>query len=128
MMNSGFILVFHGGDYMRKQNKPTVVNAIDEINLTDERWWAIIQNDASYNGEFYYAVKTTKLICLSSCKSRIPNGVCILPLLKESYVGLLNESLYKLTNWIETRLLNDVLIQKDEKLKLYAEELIECPK
>ncbi|MDH7998030.1 hypothetical protein P3L23_00910 [Bacillus cereus] len=28
---------------MRKQNKPTVVNAIDEINLTDERWWAIIQ-------------------------------------------------------------------------------------
>ncbi|PEK13646.1 methylphosphotriester-DNA alkyltransferase [Bacillus toyonensis] len=113
---------------MRKQNKPTVVNAIDEINLTDERWWAIIQNDASYNGKFYYAVKTTKLICLPSCQSRIPNGVCILPLLKESYVGSLNESLYKLTNWIETRLLNDVLIQKDEKLKLYAEELIECPK
>ncbi|MDH7998029.1 hypothetical protein [Bacillus cereus] len=51
-----------------------------------------------------------------------------MPLLKESYVGSLNESLYKLTNWIETRLLNDVLIQKDEKLKLYAEELIECPK
>ena len=61
MMNSGFILVFHGGDYMRKQNKPTVVNAIDEINLTDERWWAIIQNDASYNGVILYAVKQQSL-------------------------------------------------------------------
>ncbi|EOO63925.1 TPA: hypothetical protein ACGXQL_000797 [Bacillus cereus] len=45
---------------MRKQNKPTVVNAIDEINLTDERWWAIIQNDASYNGVILLRSKNNK--------------------------------------------------------------------
>ncbi|MEN1934085.1 Ada metal-binding domain-containing protein [Paenibacillus sp. 102] len=58
---------------MGKQNKQTVINEKDEINLTDERWQAIVQNDASYNEEFYYAVKTTKIFCLPSCKSRTPN-------------------------------------------------------
>ena len=41
------------------------------------------------------------------------------------YVGSPNESLDKLANWIEVRLPNYVLIQDDEKLKSYAEELIE---
>ncbi|HFK1529876.1 TPA: Ada metal-binding domain-containing protein [Bacillus cereus] len=58
---------------MRKQNKHTVINAMNEINLTDERWQAIVQNDTSYNDKFYYAVKTTKIFCLPSCKSRTPN-------------------------------------------------------
>ncbi|XOK64476.1 Ada metal-binding domain-containing protein [Paenibacillus elgii] len=40
-----FILIFRGGDYM----------------FTDERWRAIVQNDASYNDKFYYAGKTTKV-------------------------------------------------------------------
>ncbi|MBU7320256.1 Ada metal-binding domain-containing protein [Paenibacillus oleatilyticus] len=29
--------------------------------FTDERWRAIVQNDASYNDKFYYAGKTTKV-------------------------------------------------------------------
>ncbi|MDQ0220182.1 AraC family transcriptional regulator of adaptative response / methylphosphotriester-DNA alkyltransferase methyltransferase [Peribacillus cavernae] len=40
--------------------------------VTDEKWQAIINNDASYNGQFYYAVKTTGIFCRPSCKSRAP--------------------------------------------------------
>ncbi|WP_223588034.1 bifunctional transcriptional activator/DNA repair enzyme AdaA [Neobacillus bataviensis] len=40
--------------------------------ITDEKWHAIISNDASYNNHFFYAVKTTGIFCKPSCKSRIP--------------------------------------------------------
>ncbi|MEH7335826.1 bifunctional transcriptional activator/DNA repair enzyme AdaA [Neobacillus drentensis] len=40
--------------------------------ITDEKWQAIISNDASYNNHFFYAVKTTGIFCKPSCKSRIP--------------------------------------------------------
>ncbi|MEX2415224.1 MAG: bifunctional transcriptional activator/DNA repair enzyme AdaA [Paenibacillaceae bacterium] len=40
--------------------------------LTEEKWQAIINNDASYDGQFYYAVKTTGIFCRPSCKSRPP--------------------------------------------------------
>ncbi|QYR19373.1 bifunctional transcriptional activator/DNA repair enzyme AdaA [Paenibacillus sp. sptzw28] len=40
--------------------------------FTDERWQAIIRNDASYDGKFLYAVKTTGIFCRPSCKSRAP--------------------------------------------------------
>lgn len=41
--------------------------------MTDEKWQAIINNDASYDGQFFYAVKTTGIFCRPSCKSRPPN-------------------------------------------------------
>ena len=41
-------------------------------SLTDEQWQAIISNDASYDGQFFYAVKTTGIFCRPSCKSRPP--------------------------------------------------------
>lgn len=40
--------------------------------LTDEQWQAVIGNDASYDGRFVYAVKTTGIFCRPSCKSRPP--------------------------------------------------------
>ena len=40
--------------------------------MTDEKWQAIINNDDSYNNQFFYAVKTTGIFCKPSCKSRIP--------------------------------------------------------
>lgn len=40
--------------------------------VTDEQWQAIINNEASYDGLFYYAVKTTGIFCRPSCKSRPP--------------------------------------------------------
>ncbi len=40
--------------------------------MTDEKWQAIIDNDVSYNDQFFYAVKTTGIFCKPSCKSRVP--------------------------------------------------------
>lgn len=40
--------------------------------LTDEKWQAIMSNDATYNGQFYYGVKTTRIFCKPSCQSRFP--------------------------------------------------------
>lgn len=34
---------------------------------------AIIENDKRYDNQFFYAVKTTKIFCKPSCKSRVPN-------------------------------------------------------
>ncbi|GGE16067.1 hypothetical protein GCM10011571_17110 [Marinithermofilum abyssi] len=35
-------------------------------------WEAVVQCDRSYDGSFYYAVKTTKIFCRPSCKSKTP--------------------------------------------------------
>ncbi|UJF34003.1 methylated-DNA--[protein]-cysteine S-methyltransferase [Paenibacillus hexagrammi] len=40
--------------------------------MTNEQWKAIAENDASYDGRFYYAVTTTGIFCRPSCKSRLP--------------------------------------------------------
>jgi len=42
------------------------------IELTRDRWNAIVGNDPAYDGEFFYAVKTTGIFCRPSCKSRPP--------------------------------------------------------
>ena len=39
-------------------------------NMTDEQWQAIYNKDASYDGKFYYGVKTTHVVCKPSCTSR----------------------------------------------------------
>lgn len=43
-----------------------------------EMWKAISENDASYDGIFFYAVKSTGIYCRPSCKSKIPRreNVC----------------------------------------------------
>ncbi|CAM3941517.1 bifunctional transcriptional activator/DNA repair enzyme AdaA [Cohnella lubricantis] len=46
----------------------------DVLPLTDERWRAILANDAAYDGQFCYAVRTTGIFCRPSCKSRPPNA------------------------------------------------------
>lgn len=40
--------------------------------MHDRFWKAIAQNDAAYDGMFYYAVMTTGIFCRPSCKSRLP--------------------------------------------------------
>lgn len=42
-------------------------------SLSDEQWQAVAGNDTSYDGRFFYAVKTTGIFCRPSCKSRLPN-------------------------------------------------------
>ncbi|WP_243644163.1 bifunctional transcriptional activator/DNA repair enzyme AdaA [Paenibacillus pinisoli] len=40
--------------------------------ISEEQWTAICGNDGSYDGRFYYAVRTTGIYCRPSCKSRPP--------------------------------------------------------
>ncbi len=37
-----------------------------------EKWQAINRNNADYDGQFYYGVKTTGIFCRPSCKSKPP--------------------------------------------------------
>lgn len=48
-------------------------------SMTDEEMWkAVLHNDASYDGVFFYGVKTTGIYCRPSCKSKAPKreNVC----------------------------------------------------
>ncbi|AOZ94402.1 bifunctional transcriptional activator/DNA repair enzyme AdaA [Paenibacillus crassostreae] len=47
-----------------------ILNDVDM--MTNEKWQAIIDNDTSYNNQFFYAVRTTGIFCKPSCKSRVP--------------------------------------------------------
>lgn len=40
--------------------------------MTEEQWQAILHNDATYDDKFFYAVKTTRIFCRPSCKSKPP--------------------------------------------------------
>lgn len=40
--------------------------------MDDEMWEAVKDCNPSYDGKFYYAVKTTKIFCRPSCKSKVP--------------------------------------------------------
>jgi len=41
--------------------------------LTNSRWNAVINNDQSKDGQFFYGVTTTKIFCKPSCHSKVPN-------------------------------------------------------
>ncbi|MEN1968744.1 bifunctional transcriptional activator/DNA repair enzyme AdaA [Lentibacillus sp. N15] len=45
----------------------------EKKSINSNIWQAIIQNDASFDGFFFYGVKTTGIFCRPSCKSRVPN-------------------------------------------------------
>jgi len=36
------------------------------------KWKAVIENDKSFDGYFFYAVKSTGIFCRPSCRSRPP--------------------------------------------------------
>jgi AraC family transcriptional regulator of adaptative response / methylphosphotriester-DNA alkyltransferase methyltransferase len=43
------------------------------MNLADrEKWEAVIRGDATYDGVFFYGVKTTGVFCRPSCRSKAP--------------------------------------------------------
>ncbi|MFD2446946.1 bifunctional transcriptional activator/DNA repair enzyme AdaA [Bacillus sp. CGMCC 1.16607] len=49
---------------------------MDNINLSfEEMWEKIISCDRKYDGLFYTAVKTTKIYCRPSCRSRKPKKI-----------------------------------------------------
>ncbi len=38
----------------------------------DDKWKAVVECDRDYDGLFYYGVKTTKIFCKPSCRSKLP--------------------------------------------------------
>ncbi len=43
------------------------------MELTNIQKYSVVEkNDTTYDGEFYYAVKTTGIFCRPSCKSKLP--------------------------------------------------------
>ena len=53
--------------------------------MTKEQWKAIESRDAAYDGQFYYAVKSSKSICKPSCTARkpVPENVIIFSTLED---------------------------------------------
>lgn len=39
---------------------------------SDEMWRAVFENDAAFDGVFFYAVNSTGIFCRPSCKSKVP--------------------------------------------------------
>ncbi|MDN4617897.1 bifunctional transcriptional activator/DNA repair enzyme AdaA [Paenibacillus sp. PsM32] len=50
----------------------TATHITDSPHITTEQWQAIVNNDSSYDGQFWYAVRTTGIFCRPSCKSKAP--------------------------------------------------------
>lgn len=50
----------------------TAMHITDAPHITTEQWQAIVNNDSSYDGQFWYAVRTTGIFCRPSCKSKAP--------------------------------------------------------
>jgi len=40
--------------------------------IDEEKWDAVIKNNTNSDGKFFYAVKTTRIFCRPSCKSKAP--------------------------------------------------------
>ena len=45
---------------------------MNSILTEDEKWLAVVNRDPKYDGLFFCCVKTTKIYCKPSCKSRTP--------------------------------------------------------
>ncbi|WP_312699923.1 Ada metal-binding domain-containing protein [Sedimentibacter sp.] len=52
----------------------------------EEMWRAVIKNDESYDGIFFYSVKSTGIYCRPSCKSKTPKreNVCFFDTAEEA--------------------------------------------
>lgn len=56
--------------------------------MTEQKMWNAVKNsDASYDGLFFYAVKTTGIFCRPSCRSKLPKreNICYFSTAKEAY-------------------------------------------
>ncbi|GAF11632.1 ADA regulatory protein [Bacillus sp. JCM 19046] len=45
---------------------------MNKTTIPQEYWLAIQENNAAYDGQFYYGVTTTNIVCRPSCRSRVP--------------------------------------------------------
>lgn len=45
----------------------------ETTGIPEDKWLAVLSNDGSYDGQWYYGVTTTGIFCRPSCKSKPPN-------------------------------------------------------
>lgn len=57
------------------------------ILVPDAFWKAIVDNDACFDDQFFYGVKTTGIFCRPSCSSRLPKRENV-RIFKNAYVAL----------------------------------------
>lgn len=52
---------------------PNRLEPSESSRIDDQRWAAVVNRDRSFDGELYYAVRTTGVYCRPSCASRRPS-------------------------------------------------------
>lgn len=69
-----------------KQQEASLEDIRKEEIKREEMWRAVSENDMSYDGIFFYAVKSTGIYCRPSCKSKRPRreNVCFFDTAKEA--------------------------------------------
>jgi AraC family transcriptional regulator of adaptative response / methylphosphotriester-DNA alkyltransferase methyltransferase len=87
--------------------------------MTEEMWEAIITCDPTYDGSFFYGVKTTGIFCRPSCKSKNPKREHVLVFSSIQEAASANFRPCK-------RCRPTDLYLPDEELVQNAVELIEC--
>lgn len=60
---------------------------LKSILVPDAFWKAIVDNDASFDDQFFYGVKTTGIFCRPSCNSRLPKRENV-RIFKNAYAAL----------------------------------------
>lgn len=63
-------LRFHGIDAMKANRKGQIMQQQTLATFDDPRWRQVVARDASADGSFVYAVRTTGVYCRPSCPSR----------------------------------------------------------
>ncbi|OXM83423.1 AraC family transcriptional regulator [Paenibacillus rigui] len=62
----------HGNSETVPHTSTSAAKPMHAKAVMEEQWRAILNNDAAYDGQFFYAVKTTRIFCRPSCKSKPP--------------------------------------------------------
>jgi len=53
--------------------EPALKLRMDSLSTDDERWHAVASRDARFDGQFVYAVSSTRIYCRPSCPSKRPS-------------------------------------------------------
>lgn len=87
----------------------------------DEKWNAVVHCDNSYDGMFFYGVKTTGIFCRPSCKSKEPrrNNVEFFDKINEAYAYGLRPCKRCRPDLIEYRPMLDLLEKAKHSIETY---------
>lgn len=90
-----------------------------------EMWEAVTQNDSSYDGVFFYAVKTTGIYCRPSCKSKLPKreNICFFQTAQEARAAGFRSCKRCRSDLLDYRPMREITQQVKTKIELaFAEQ------